>query len=499
MGGNPEDSGTDMFDLSRPEVRRRTLTGAFYITSSSFANLLIGFFGNLALARMLTPADFGAVAVGMTVALLGGALAEGGIGSGIIRRPQPPVRSELRTLSGIQLAIALAICVPAGLIALGFGRTGTVTAIMVASLPITTLQMPGRVVLNRAMRFDRLVMADFIAQASFYTFSVTAVALGAGVWGFASGTVVRAAVATVLIASLSIGFLMPSLRGWRAFGELARFGLRFQATWLAIVAREQTINAVVAAVAGVTVLGLWSLANRLLQVPLLAFGSLWAVGYPAMSNLLARGEDVGPILLRTVRRASIVATLVFPAFAAASPELVPALFGEQWRDASEVIPWIALSTLILGSISVATTGYLSAVGRPGFVAWATAAFGIVWIAVTTPLLAVMGVAAIGVGNLGGALVEALLLNLATRQSAGIASYRPLLLPLAVAVVSGSVGWLVCTAGPPGLGMAVAAGALTFALSLIGLMLVCFGDLLETLRLAAGTVRSAVPGLHSPGE
>ena len=46
--------GADMFDLSRSEVRRRALTGAVYVTSSSFAKLIIGFGGNLALARMLT-------------------------------------------------------------------------------------------------------------------------------------------------------------------------------------------------------------------------------------------------------------------------------------------------------------------------------------------------------------------------------------------------------------------------------------------------------------
>jgi O-antigen/teichoic acid export membrane protein len=490
-------SRPDMFDLSRREVRSRALTGVFFVTSSNFANLLIGFAGNLALARMLTPHDFGVVAVGLTATLLGGVLAEGGIGSGIVRRPKPPERSELRTLSGIQLTLALGICVPAALIALSFGRTGAVTAVMVASIPLTTLQMPGRVVLNRSMRFDRQVAADFIAQASFYTFAVTAVALGAGVWGLATATVVKAAVGTVLIAMLSIGFLMPSLRNWRQFGELARFGLRFQATPLAIVVREQGINMVVAAVAGVATLGLWNLANRLIQMPMLAFGSLWAVGYPAMSNLLTKGEDVGPIILRMVRRASIVAVLVFPVFAASSPELVPSLFGEQWREAADVIPLIALSTMILGSISVATNGYLSAAGRPGLVAWATAAFGVVWIAVTAPLLPVMGVFAIGVGNLCGALVEAGVFNFATRQSTGVVPYRPLMLPLAVAVVSGTLGWWACTTGPPGLLTAAAAGGLTVAVAVAGLLVVCPRDLTDVLRLGIGTIRSAIPPLRRP--
>ena len=101
-----------------------------------------------------------------------------------------------------------------------------------------------------------------------------------------------------------------------------------------------------------------------------------------------------------------------------------------------MIPWISLSTLILGSISVATNGYLAAVGRPGLVAWATALFGVMWIAVTVPLLSGMGVAAIGVGNLCGTFVEAGIFTVATRRSAGVWAHRPLLLPLVVAMVSG---------------------------------------------------------------
>jgi polysaccharide transporter, PST family len=495
MRGSEDEQGSDAFDLSRSEVRRRSLAGVFFITFSGFANLLIGFVGNLALARMLTPTDFGIIAVGATVTLLGGALADGGLGSGMIRRPQPPTRPELRTLNGIQLAIAATIFLPAALIALGFGRTGAVTAIMIVSLPITTLQTPGRVVLAREMRFDRQAVIDFSAQTSFYAFSVATVAVGAGVWGLATGSIVRAVVGTFLTASLSVGLLVPSLRGWRGFGPLIRFGLRFQASWLTLVAREQAINAVVAVIAGVTVLGLWTLANRLVQLPILAFTSLYTVGFPAMANLLGRGEDPGPIILRTVRRASIVATLVFPAFAAASPELIPALFGEKWRDAADVIPWVVLSTLILGSISVAAASYLNAVGRPGVVAWASAALGVVWIAVTAPLLPSLGLTAIGVGNLCGAIVEALLLDLATRRSAKVAPDRPLLRPLAVALLAGAAGWFVCTSGPAGIGIALAAGALTIALSFVGLFLVCSDDLKDTIRLVSETIRNVAPRLR----
>jgi O-antigen/teichoic acid export membrane protein len=494
LGLTPED---DAFSLPRAEVRRRSLSGIFFLTFSNFTNLIVGFVATLVLARLLTPEDFGVVAVGSTALLLAGALADGGLGAGMIRRPEPPTRAELKTMNGIQLVIALAFCIPAAAVALGFGRTGAVTALMIISLPITTLQTPGRITLSRAMRFDRQVVSDTGAQVISQVVTVIAVVFGAGVWGLAGGAIVKAIVGMVLINALSTGFLMPSLRGWREFGGLLRFGLKFQATWYTFVGREQGLNIVLAAAAGVGTLGIWTFTNRIFQLPSLAFSSLYAVGFPTMSNVIARGESVGPIILRTVRRAAIVGTFIFATFAAMSPELIPAVFGSQWRDAALIIPFVCLSTLLLGSISVAATSYLSASGRPGIVATASACLGVIWIGVTAALLPVIGVAAIGVGNLAGALVEAVVLNTATRRASGVSPYRPMVLPLCVAILSGGIGWLVCVDGPAGFVTALAAGCLTLALAGLGLSLVCRRDLTDTIRLAVGTLRSAAPHLRRP--
>jgi O-antigen/teichoic acid export membrane protein len=495
--GSPEAAHqSDVLGLPRAEVRRRSLAGVLYLTSQNLANLLIGFVASLVLARLLTPTDFGVVAIGSTLTLIAGALADGGLGAGMNRRPEPPTRAELRTLNGIQLTLILAFSIPALAVALDFGRTGAVTAIMICSLPITMLQTPGRIVLAREMRYDRQTVIDFTAQTSFQVFAVVTVILGAGVWGLASASIVKALVGTILTAILSIGLNAPSLRGWRGFGDLIRFGLKFQASWFTWIAREQGLNVVVAAVAGVASLGIWTFTNRIFQLPSLAFSSLYAVGFPAMSNVLARGEDAGPIIMRTVRRAAIAGTFVFPAFAAASPELIPSVFGGQWREAVEIMPYVCVSTFILGPIAVVATSYLSAAGRPGIVAWASASLGVVWIGLTAALLPVMGVAAIGVGNLAGALLEAWILDRATLRSAGVAPHRPLLRPLGVGLVAGTAGWLLCTSGPGGFWLGVAAGALTLVLGFVGLSLVCRSDLMDTIRLAGGVVTATVPRLRA---
>jgi O-antigen/teichoic acid export membrane protein len=488
---------SNVFDLPRAEVRRRSLAGIFYLTSSSFANLIIGFFASLILARLLTPNDFGVVAIGSTAILLASALADGGLGAGMVRRPEPPSRTELRTINGIQLTLTLIVCVPAVAVALAFGRTGAVTALMVSSLPISVLGAPGRITLSRDMRYDRQLGIDFGSQLTYQLFCVVSVVLGAGVWGLAAGAVVKAVVATSLTGLLSGVFGAPSLRGWQSYGGLIRFGLSFQANWFTWVAREQLLNISIGVVAGVGSLGIWTFANRIFQLPSIAFSSLFVVGFPAMSNLLRRGEDPGPIILRTVRRAAIAGAFVFPTFAAACPQLIPSVFGSRWRDAADILPFVSLSTLILGSIAVAANSYLSASGRPGIVALASASLGVVWIGITAPLLPVIGVSAVGVGNLAGALVEALILDIATRRSAGVVPHRPLLRPLLVGSIAGVSGWLLCRYGPPGLWIALASASTTLLLVAAGLWIFCRADLKDTMGLALGTVRSAIPGLNSP--
>ena len=478
--------------LPRLEVRRRSLAGVFYLTSSSIANLLLGFVATLALARMLTPSDFGLVAIGSTAILIGGAVADGGIGAGMIRRPEPPTRDELRTLNGIQLALALAFCVPALAVALNFGRAGAVTAIMIASIPISLLATPGRIVLSRDMRYDRQTVIDLGAQAAFNAFSVLTVFLGAGVWGLATASVVKALVGTALTSRLGIGVMRPRIRGWKQQSDLLRFGLKFQASWYTWVAREQGLNIVVGVVGGVVPLGIWAFTNRIFQFPAVAFSSLYVVGFPAMANVLARGENPGPIILRTVRRAAIAGAFVFPAFAAACPQLIPAFFGEQWAEVADIMPFICLSTLFLGSIAVASHSYLSASGRPGVVAWASASFGVIWLALTAPLLPLIGVAAIGVGNLVGAVVEAVILDRATRRTAGVSPARPLVRPVGVALVAGTAGWLVCTSGPTGVWIAFAAGMVTLALTFVGLWFLCRRDLTDMLRLGASAIGAVLP-------
>ena len=82
--------------LSDGVVRRRAKSGIFFVGSWGAMNLVVGFGGNLVLARLLTPRDFGIVAIGATLMMFTTSIADSGLGSGLIRLERTPERRELK-------------------------------------------------------------------------------------------------------------------------------------------------------------------------------------------------------------------------------------------------------------------------------------------------------------------------------------------------------------------------------------------------------------------
>ena len=72
--------------LSSREVHRRASAGLFFVGATNSFLLVAGFLGNLVLARLLTPEDFGIVAFGLTTILLANAFSDGGLVAGLVRR-----------------------------------------------------------------------------------------------------------------------------------------------------------------------------------------------------------------------------------------------------------------------------------------------------------------------------------------------------------------------------------------------------------------------------
>jgi PST family polysaccharide transporter len=436
------------------------------------------------LARLLTPHDFGVVAVGSTVILIASAFADGGLGAALIRRPEPPLPSELRTLTGIQLVVLTAAAALIAVVAAPIGTIGEVTALMVFAMPITSLQTAGRLVLSRSLRLR-----------SFYLWAISMVAFfGLGVWGLASAGIARAVAGTLGMAVAPAGGLYrPTFERVRELRETLAFGIRFQATWLVSMLREQGLNATTGVIAGVTTLGLWSLGQRLMLMPLLLQEAIGRVVFPTMAHVLAAGDEVKPLIERTARLSGTCFALLVSAFVAVAPAFVPLVFGEKWSDVSLVLPGACLALLVAGTAVNPAASYLWAAGRPEIVLKAVILNAAIVIAVSAAVLPALGLVAIGVSLTAGAVAESLALAPTLRRLSGASLLSAVPVPVAAAGAGATLGWWISTSDLPPAFDVVVSGILAAVITATVLAVLSRAALIDLSRVATKSVRHALGG------
>jgi lipopolysaccharide exporter len=461
-------------------IKQRGAAGAVLLTIRAAAGQGIAFAGTLVLAHLLSPAALGVVAFGTTVLTIGNFFADGGLGAALIRRAEHPTVDELRALLALQLTLALAIALVVAAVGSGMGRTGAVTAIMVCALPLLALRAPHAIALERALEYRAIASIDFVESLVFYGWAIAAVEAGWGVWGVASAAVARSLAGSVLMTAASpLRLITPRLsRG--TLRSMLGFGLGFQAVGLAGLARGQGVNLLVVAIGGERLLGYWSLAYRLMQLPFWVFQALWRVSYPTMARLRALGESTPQTVERFARVTALASGVMLAPLAASAHYLIPALFGARWAQAAAPLPWACAGLLVAGPISVAAAGYLYSERNVRTPLIATIVNGAIWVALTAILLRPMGVAAVGVGWMLASWTEALIFSRALAR-AHVAIERIILVPVAVTFVCAVLAYALQTPLSnrlvEGIATAMVAVAAYVALS------IAFNraDLLSTLR------------------
>jgi O-antigen/teichoic acid export membrane protein len=483
-----EGDASDVLPLD--ELKQRASAGLFIVGSRSVAILVLGLVGNVVLAHLLTPHDFGVVAIGLTLVVFGGLLSDGGVGGGLIRRIQPPAAEELQALTAFQLSVTSTLAVVIAAVAVPFGEIGRVTALMAMSIPLVALQLPGRILLERSLLYRPLAIVEVSQVLLYNAWAIGFAVAGFGVWALATATVARAVAATLIMARVSpVGLVRPRF-SWTRIRPLLAFGIRFQAATATWLVRDQGLNAAVAAVANVSTLGLWSLARRVMDVPLLLFLSLSRVSFPAMSQFAAARKDAAPVIERSLGMATVGSGIILTGLAASAPGLIPGVFGDTWKDAADVLPASCLALAIGGSVSVATVGYLYSVGDASAVLRAEIVQAATWFGVTLPLLPLIGLRALGLGWLVSALVQAVILGHATLRWTRVDLVRPLVAPALIGIVSAALGWEVTTRGGADLVSGLGGGVCAVILFLAGLALFHRSLLQDTARFVMTSVRAA---------
>jgi lipopolysaccharide exporter len=427
--------------------------------------------GTLVLGRLLTPRDFGLVAIALVAITTVMTATETGMTNALVQartrdREHYDVAWTIGLLRGSLVCAVL--CLAAPFVAQLFGDVRATSLVrMMAFLPLlNSVNSPRMTDLMRELKFSRLAAVAILAVLVEVGLSIaTASSLG----GAAIILGKLAGAATTATASYVVAPYKPKFRpSYASARQLIAFGRWLFAIGLTAVISEFFIKVLVARQLGVAGLGLFSYSDRIAETPTqMANESIGAVAFPLYARLR---ED--PPRLETAVQAHLVGLmfLLLPATAliiGVAQALEHRVLGAAWVGASPIIVLLALGFACEVSFNVVYY-LLQALGWGARLYAAELTQYIVLITAVSLLAGPFGLLGIGAARVLTAVVVAFAGYKAAPPMFGTIlrrTFRTALALIAISSIAGAAAWFGAAIVPGMVGIAagLAAGAASYLL------------------------------------
>lgn len=300
----------------------------------------------IVLARILGPESYGIISAAMVYTTFAALFLDQGLSSALIQRPELGRRAAGATAT-VNLLFAVLVGGATVLLAPwagSFFHASGVTALLLplaAAIPLKGLAITPRAMLSRDLLLRPVARADIIAAAAGATAGITAALLGAGYFALAYQVLTTDALTAALLLAASRG-PWPNLH-LREVGPLLAFSLSvFFTDFLAYFSRNVD-NILVGRFLGVVPLSLYSMAYRIMVVPVQLVGqTVNRVMFPAFSRAAGDAALVAAHLSTASRVVAMLATPPMAYVACASPELVHVVLGDAWAPAAPIVTVLAI-------------------------------------------------------------------------------------------------------------------------------------------------------------
>jgi O-antigen/teichoic acid export membrane protein len=373
----------------------------------------------LVLARLLTPRDFGLVALATAWVGILGVFSEVGFGSALIQRHQV-------TPAHLSSTFFLNVTIGLGITLLGMAASWPLASVLdapavqpvmlalSAGFLINALGLTHLALAYRDLRFKELAIRDLIAVTVGGAVGVAAAWKGYGVWSL---------VAQTLVTSVLASALLWGMLSWRpSAGEVSRgaladlwgYGSKLFAFNLFKYLAQNLDKLLVSVLAGPVLLGLYNFAQKLVMIPVQNLAG--AVGNWLFPRLARLQGDTGRSQATYFQTSATITLAVFPVLgvlAVVAKPAIPLVFGVKWEPAAEVVPLFAVVGAAIALMSMAGP-LLKALDRPGWLF----NYAVFFSALTAGALAVgsrWGLVGFGTGMAAAHVLGLLVLDAVTRR------------------------------------------------------------------------------------
>ncbi len=393
------------FELDIELIIKRAISGVVTFTIRTFFLQIFTFFATFILTILLEPQIFGIFFVVSALLNFLVYFSDIGLAAALIQKKEQPTQEDLKTTFTIQQVIILTLVTLGLLFSSHIAKFYNLDPngllllrVLIFSLILSSLKTIPSIILERQLKFGRLVIPQIIENIVFYTVAVTLAYLKFGIVAFTWAVMARGVSGLIVIYILSPW--IPKLSFNKTVAKkLTSFGVPFQLNSILALLKDDLLTVFLGKILSFTQVGYIGWAQKWAFIPLRFFmDNVNKITFPAYSRMQAHPQKLGKAIEKSL---FFVTYFVYPSvfgMAAIAPKVIEAIPKySKWEPALPLLYLFGVNA-IFSAVSTTFTNALFATGRPKIVLnfmvfWASAT----WI-LTYPLVSLYGYIGVGIAS-----------------------------------------------------------------------------------------------------
>jgi O-antigen/teichoic acid export membrane protein len=348
----------------KSDLKGRSVRGGLVTIAAQWTKFCLQMASIVVLARLLTPRDFGLIAMVMVVTGFVMRFKDMGLSVATIQKAEIN-HAQISTLFWINLLVSFFLMLVTAALApaiswfYGEQRLTWITVALASGIIFGGVTIQHQALLRRQMRFGILAAIDIFSISIGIFAAIITAWYGAGYWSLVIMQL-STVVSNAIIAWFACGW-RPGLPARRSgVREMLAFGGHFTSYSLMNYFARNTDNLLIGKFWGAGQLGLYSKAYALLMLPIQQITTpVAAVAIPALSRLQNESERYRAYYCQAISMIAFITMPLVAMLAALSDEVIVIVLGRQWIGASPIFKVLAFAAFFQPVVSTTVCVYVS--------------------------------------------------------------------------------------------------------------------------------------------
>jgi len=353
---------------TQASFKDKVVKGFLWVGTGTFLGQVVSWLSTLLVIRLLSPSDYGLMAMALTFTGLLTMISGLGVNAPVIQAADISDR-QIQQLFGFVVLTGAAswlVChLTAPLIARFYGEKDLILMIRVMNINfiLIAFYLIPQSLLVREMDFKTKAKVDVLAQVGSALLTLSLAWKGLGAWSLIVGLISMHAIKAVGFTVARSSWIKP-LFFFKGVGDFLKFGLVVTGDGLLFYVFNMSDKIIVGKFLADRVLGIYSVALNLASIPAeKVLPIITQVSFTSYSRIQNDGERINRNLLRATRIIAFVGFPLFLGMAALAQEGIPLILGSKWTSA--VVPFQLLCFVLpLKSLSPILPPAVIAIGKP---------------------------------------------------------------------------------------------------------------------------------------